>query len=504
MSKRTIQRVAQQALAQDGKMRSQTSDSFQNFAAKLGLGTSNVMSGSSYGFNPITRNRIQLEWMYRGSWIGGVAVDLVADDMTRAGIDLKGEIDPQDAKEIEEAATELGLWSSINDVVKWSRLYGGGIAVMLIDGQNEATPLRLETIGKGQFKGLMVFDRWMVEPSLNDLVTDKGPDFGLPKFYYVRPDAPALPKMKIHYSRCLRLEGIRLPYWQRVTENLWGLSVLERLYDRMVAFDSATTGAAQLVYKSYLRTLKIKDLRQVVAAGGPALDGLLKQMEMMRVFQGNEGITLIDADDEFSSDQHSAFGGLSDALVQFGQQISGALQIPLVRLFGQSPAGMNSTGESDIRTYYDGILLQQVKTLKVPVTRIYRALASSLGIKLPDGFTIGFRSLWQLDDIQKADIAQKVTQTVTQAYDSGLISQQAALKEMKQSSEGTGVWSNITDEDIEAAESKPPDPSEFGAGSMPGEGEEGGAQSGEGAQGGQGAQGKQGDGPSIEKSEQVQ
>jgi len=82
----------------------------------------------------------------------------------------------------------------------------------------------------------------MVEPSLYDLVTDYGPNLGLPKFYRVTAMAPALINQKIHYSRVIRFDGIKMPYWQRVMENLWGISVLERMYDRMIAFDSATTG----------------------------------------------------------------------------------------------------------------------------------------------------------------------------------------------------------------------------------------------------------------------
>jgi phage-related protein (TIGR01555 family) len=240
-------------------------DSFVNFAQKMGVGADNPMTSSTYGFNPITRIRVTLEWMHRGSWLAGVAVDVVADDMTRAGVDLIGDLDPDDMETLQEAAVTLGIENSINDTVKWGRLYGGALAVMMIDGQDMATPLRLDTIGKGQFKGLLVLDRWMVEPSLNQLVTDPGPFIGLPKFYTITADAPALPRAKIHYTRCIRMEGIRLPYWQRLQENLWGISVLERLYDRMIAFDSATTGAAQLVFKSYLRTYKIKDLRQIAA-----------------------------------------------------------------------------------------------------------------------------------------------------------------------------------------------------------------------------------------------
>ena len=77
-------------------------------------------------------------------------------------------------------------------------------------------------------------------------------------------------------------------------ENMWGISVVERLYDRLIAFDSATNGAAQLVYKSYIRTLKISKLREIIATGGMQVNQLQQYVEMMRRYQGIEGITLID------------------------------------------------------------------------------------------------------------------------------------------------------------------------------------------------------------------
>src|SRR6185437_7701108 len=152
----------------------------------------------------------------------------------------------------------------------------------------------------------------------------------------------------------IRIDGQDLPYFQRWAENLWGQSVLERLFDRLLAFDSTTQGTAQLVYKAHLRTYKVENLREIIAMGGPALDGLQKQIEFIRSTQTNEGMTLMDTKDEFEAHSYT-FSGLDNVLLQFAQQCSGALDIPMVRLFGQSPAGLNATGESDLRTYYDGI-----------------------------------------------------------------------------------------------------------------------------------------------------
>lgn len=442
--------------------RALTADGFVNFQARLGYGAGNQFSAATYHNNFISRDRIRLEAMYRTSWIIGQAVDVVAEDMTRAGVDLKSKDDAENTEAVQNALRQLGVWASVEETVKWARLYGGCIAVMLIDGQDTATPLRVETIRKDQFKGLLVLDRWMVQPSVVNFVEDYGPELGHPASYDVLPN-PWVPLSgkRVHHTRVVRLEGVKLPYQQRLTENGWGQSVAERIYDQLVAYDSTSQGAAQLVYKAHLRTLSIDKLRELIAAGGQMFEAVLKQVDVIRSMQSNEGLTLLDASDTFESHSYS-FSGLSDVMLQFGQQLSGALQIPLVRLFGQSPAGLNSTGESDLRTYYDGILQKQESTLRVPIGRLLDVVYRSVvGADPPEDLMFEFEPLWQLSDKEKADVAKTITETVAIANDASLISDRTALNELRQSAEITGVWSNITNDEIEAADEFPPDPSEM-------------------------------------------
>lgn len=445
-----------------------TIDSFVNMAHGLGIGADSPLSSASYGFNPITRDRLKLEWMHRGNWLAGLAIDIPADDMTRKGVEFVTEMPPEVSERINLQVTGLGVWHQLNECIRWARLYGGAIGVVLIDGQDPRTPLRPETVGPGAFRGLLTLDRWMVEPTLDDLVTEMGPHLGLPRYYRVQANAPALRGSAIHYSRvAFRLVGVPLPYQQALTEQLWGISVLERLYDRLIGFDSATTGTMQLVYKAYLRTLKVKGLREVVAMGGKPFEGLLQYVNNMRRMQSIEGMSIIDAEDEFDAQSHQAFSGLDEVMVHLGQQLSGALQVPLVRLFGQSPAGLNSTGESDLRTYYDHISNQQNKHLTRGVLLTYVLAAQSLGVTLPSNFMLKFASLLELDDKEKAEVANTTAQAITAAHESGLLTDKAAMQELRQSSTRTGIFSNITQEMIEQANDQvnpPPSADEMLAG----------------------------------------
>lgn len=437
-----------------------TADNYQNLTARLGIGADNIHSASTYGYNPITRNRQLLEFMYRGSWIVGRVIDVVAEDMARAGVRLNSSLTPDEIKKVHRGAQRLSLWDSVEGGIKWSRLYGGALLVMLIDGQDAATPLDARTIAQGQFKGVLPMDRWMVQPTFNRVVEEYGPSFGDPAFYYVTANVPLLQGKPIHHSRVIRLGGRDLPWYQRQTENFWGMSEVERLYDRLVAFDSTTAGAAQLVYKAYLRTYKVKGLRQILAGPPAAQVGLFAQIDAIRKYQSAEGITLMDAEDEMEALQYG-FTGLSDLLSRFAEQVSGATGIPLVRLMGQSPAGF-STGAEDVRSYYDLINSQQNATLRRGVQSLYEVLCySELGRAPPEDFSYDFEPLWQMSEKEKADVASTRTQTALSVRDAGDIGQAPFLRELKQMSDSTGAWSNITDDDIAKAEeldANPPKP----------------------------------------------
>jgi phage-related protein (TIGR01555 family) len=468
-----------------------TVDGFANFAARLGVNPSqnqgrqtNLLSQGLYEFNLVTRNRVQLEAAYRGSWIVGVVIDTIAEDMTRAGITLNTNEGAEQVQEVQTQLSRLQTWQSTCNAIRWGRLYGGAIAVLQIKGQKLDTPLDPATVGKGQYQGLVVYDRWQLNPSLESLI-DSGPEMGLPKYYDIvlgsnlndpgldpatgQHTTSASGQVRVHHSRCIRMIGLELPFWQAITEMMWGESILERMWDRLIAFDDATLSTASLINRAQLRTVGIEGLREILSAGGQAQESLIAQFEYMRQLQSNEGITLLDAADTFVSTAYS-FAGLSDVLLQFGQQLSGACGIPLVRLFGQSPAGMSATGESDIRLYYDNINALQESRLRNPFEMILKIIWQSVtGEPSPSDLSFEFTPLWQMSALDKATIAKTNTDTIIEAHQDGLVDSSTAMKELKQSSGDTGLFTNITDEQIDDAENEePPLPNETGAES-PGE-----------------------------------
>ncbi len=87
----------------------------------------------------------------------------------------------------------------------------------------------------------------------------------------------------------------------------------------------------------------------------------------------------------------------------------------------------------------------------------------SLGKPLADGSDFTFRPLWQLSEVEKGTLAAQLTTSITSACTSSIVGRQTALKELRQQSKLTCVWTNISDEDIAAADNDVDTGGEFGA-----------------------------------------
>jgi phage-related protein (TIGR01555 family) len=435
-----------------------TNDGLTNLVARLGVNGTNALSGGGYRTSGLTNSQQKLDVMYQSSWIVGKVVDAVAEDMTRAGISITG-VDDQ-ADEVQAEMTRTGVWPQLTTLIKWARLYGGAIGVMIIEGQNLASPLRIDTVMQGSFRGIKVLDRWRVQPLGNaTIVLDDTPE------YYVFSATGE----KIHHTRVIRQIGVELPFWASIEQQGWGASVIERMDDRILSFDSVTMGVANLVFKAHLRTMRIENYRGILAGGGKAEENLLKSLKLMQVLQTNEGLTVMDKLDEFATHSYS-FAGLSDTVLQFAQQLAGASGIPLVRLFGQSPAGLNATGDGDIRNYYDTVANQQEARLRGPMEQLMQVVyRSAMGSAPPDEMAIGFVPLWQMSAKEKADIGKVLTEAITSLAGSDIISKGTALREMQRVGLETGLGSTITDEEVDEADEEPPLPTAPEGATLPGD-----------------------------------
>lgn len=472
MSKRKRRRTLDKA-PEPQPIRSRALDAFSNVLARLGAGTPNLLEGTEYSLQRMSRDFNTLNALYRESWIVRRIIDVIPADMLKNWITITSGLDPDVEKRLSLTLRRTQLIDKLKRGMQWGRLYGGALGVMLVkhQGYDLSQPLQLDWIMPGDFEGLLIFDRWNgINPS-SELIEDVGdPDYGYPMYYTVTDPAGG-GSVKIHYSRVVRFTGNTLPFWEEIAEMQWGASVVESIFDELRKRDNVSWNIAQLTFMANIRVLKMQDLGQLLAAtDNESQAELLRTLEAQNMLLNNMGMQVMDAADGLETHQYT-FGGLADCYQQFIMDISGAAEIPVTRLFGRSPSGLNATGESDLQNYYDMIAEKQESYLRPILNKVLPPfIVSTLG-SLPDDFDFEFDPVAEPSDKERADLAKCGTDNVVAAYNAGLISQRTALKELKQQSERTGVWTNITDDDIERASDTVEQPGEMGGmfGDMGGE-----------------------------------
>lgn len=430
-----------------------TIDSFTNTLARLGSGTPNLLESTEYSNERVTQDFYLLNSLYRSHWIIRKIIDSVPEDMCKNWISVKTQMAPDEKERFSRLQRTTRVKRDITKALKWARLYGGSGAVMIIEGHEHILdePLNYDEIMPGSFKGLIVGDRWTGLIPSSEIIEDvSSPEFGLPKFYEWRSEDGT--SIRVHHSRILRFIGRELPLIERYTELHWGASEIEMVFDDLKKRDNTSWNIAQLVFMANLRVFKMEDLGELLAIGDEqAQRDLYNTVRKQNELMNNMSLQVMSKEDDFQNYQYS-FGGLSDVYQNFMLDIAGAAEMPVTKLFGRSPAGLSATGESDMQNYYDMIGLKQSSQLEPALDKLMPVMVMSEFGYIPEDFDYEFNPVAEQSEDELADIVGKKVTAIVDVFNSGILTQKMALKELKEMSVTTGMFTNITEEDIDKAD----------------------------------------------------
>lgn len=455
--KRKTANVAEQKMGVQGLTGSVSAsalDYFTNLAARTGFGTPSLAEGANYELVRFSYDYWQLITMYRNHWISRRIVDTPAQDMVKAWPTITGDTKPKDIDKLDKCLRRTQTKINLLTALKWAKLFGGAGCLIAIDGHEHDLDqeLKLDDIEIGAYKGLIPFDRWAGINPDGDVCTDiKRPvDFNRPDYYTVRPTGGD--SFRVHASRVLRFCGPEVPTPEREAQSWWGISVLEPAYEEIRKRDNMSWNILALTFRANILGFKMPELAAMLSGVGSTQAATQKFTERMEKFNellSNQSIALIPKDGDLQSVSYS-FAGLSECYQQFQLDISGAAQIPVTRLWGRTISGLGQSNDADERIYEERIATDQDTDMRPQLEKLYPIMcASELG-DVPDDMDLNFPSVRVLDEKEKSELAKTVVDTVTVALNSGGISPRTYAKELKQSSKVTGIFTNITDEQIEA------------------------------------------------------
>lgn len=381
-------------------------DSLVNFRAELGTERD---KGSVYNnhYVPFVLTEEAALAAYSSSWLAGKIVDLPPWDSTR---EWRGwQADKKQIEAIEAEEKRLDLIGKVKEALQTARLRGG-CALLIGDGSRDASkPLDPNRIGKGGLKYLVLLNRSEVQPG--DRETDVlSPEYNKPKWYTVGREG-----INVHPSRLIVFRGRRLPGDGAgdaafSEDPFWGAPILQHVYSACQNADTTTANIASLVFEAKVDVLRVPNFLEEVA-DPKRRAAILAMASLNAAAKGVNGMLMIDAAMEYDS-KSVQFGGTADILDRFLQIAAGAADISVTRLLMQSPGGLNSSGESDLRNYYDHV--RAVQTLEIapliaPLDEIL--IRSALGTRPPEVY-YSWRPLWQPTAKEQSDIGKATAETI--------------------------------------------------------------------------------------------
>ena len=378
-----------------------TSGGFTN--PMTGAGTSLDKSQSGF-FSPTwITNRTELETLYTESFACQHFIDFPVDDMFIRYRQFD-ETDEKVVEDLEAQEKQFMVQQRLARAMKAGALYGTGLMCVITKEALLTDPMDIRRIRAGDLRNFIVTDRYSATVIKRD--TDfMSPTYNEPLEY--RIDLKRGHTFHIHASRVIRFDGIRplaSDGWYNYFDD-WGQSEVIPIITSILQDQSLSQGISHLTQEASIPVQKIHDFQDALEAGPDSMS-LAQRGEIINTSRSIFRTIYMDANDEFQR-QEVSFSGLPDLMDRFARRMAGAAGIPATRFWGQSPVGMNATGDGDMANYAAMITAKQNDMLRDPLAKLDQILLRNAGHMQEMEVKYKFPSLIDQSEQEQAEAADK-------------------------------------------------------------------------------------------------
>lgn len=386
------------------KRRAPRYDGWENTITGLGIFGRDKRLGAAFTPDLVSQEICEQTW--RGDDMFARMIETVPNEGLREGFEISVEGDKALCEALDEEHRRLDTREIARKAWQYARAYGGaGILLGADDGEtNLELPLNEDRIR--EFKSLAVFTPRELHPAryYSDILDPRYGNVAVYRLlpWYAPPGADVRAFPLIHESRIARLPGEETSRRARLTniQPGWEDSILVRVGQVISDFQAAWQGASIILQDFAPPVLKLKGLAKILAAQKDASDtALTTRARMLELSRSIARTTIIDSEEEYGRETVNVTG-YADLLEKLMLRLAAAAQMPVSLLFGQAPAGLTATGDSDIRWFYDQVAAMQERKLRPVLNRITELMLKakagpSRGI-IPENWDIRFHPLWQM------------------------------------------------------------------------------------------------------------
>lgn len=380
------------------------------------------------------------ETIYRGTWLARKTARIIPGDACREWRLWKASAKTVEA--IEDVERAFRVKHLVREAWTWARVFGGAAILFGFEGETE---LEKPTLGGKKITYTRVVTAQTLLGDMTTITRDlASPNYGLPEIYVYRPKNIAV-EQRIHYTRLVRFFGDRLPPDSVLETNLhgWGESIFVGILSAMTQAGGASAVLASLLPEAKTDVISVDNLGALISRPeGEAL--VQKRFAIAAMLKSINNTLLLDKNDAYDQKQIN-FTSIADVHKVLFAEFCAAANVPQTRMLGQSPGGLQSTGEADQRNYYDAVRDEQEHELRPALDQIDAFMFAHAGIKLDKGDWYEFAPLWSQKATESAEVEAKFATVIKTLADSGVFADDFLSEIARRRMTESGQWPGIED-----------------------------------------------------------
>lgn len=352
-------------------------------------------------------------------------VETVADEMTRKFVEWTYDDDDgknnheKELNELESEAVKYDIKGKFREAAITDGFFGGCLAyidVGDIDDEEKLEPLVLDkkTFKQGSFRGLKVIEPINVYAGDYGTADPTSDDYFNPKYWYI------LGK-KYHKSRFLYFAGNPVSVLLKPSYNFFGISKAQLALDYVAQFVANRESAQELLNKFSLTCWKT-DMSQVLQ--GQSSSDLVKRVKAFNALKHNSGTMVLDKETEDMIQLNTPLAGVREIVEMSLNLLTAVWRIPKIKYIGEGEGGLNASSKEQMHSFYDYIQSQKEKMFTQPLETVMKILQLNMGKEPNEAISFKYPALWEMDELDRADLNEKKARTAIQYIANGVLSQE--------------------------------------------------------------------------------
>lgn len=267
-------------------------------------------------------------------------------------------------------------------------------------------------IARGSLVGFRAIEPVWTYPGQYNADNPLSPDYYRPSVWFVMGKT-------VHASRLLSFVSREVPDLLKASYNFGGLSMTQ-LAEAYVDNWLRTRDSVSDMLHSF-STSGIKTNMSTILSGEND-SGPMDRAKLFTQVRDNQNVFLLDNNEEEFFQFNVPLSGLDALQAQSQEQMASVASIPLVKLLGITPSGLNASADGEIRVFYDDIGAMQERLFAKPLKIVMDVIQLDLFGDIDPEIGFKFAPLYQMDEVQKATVRKTDADTDAVLVTSGIIS----------------------------------------------------------------------------------